>query len=297
MLDNAFLHRNLIKEIQMKDFFHSFKFKIIICIFSLVFGFMIYAAVQGGNVIFPKSILETITQPFAHASSSISAWVENTLDALVNAQKYKSENKELREKLNEIYSQVRDKDKTDEENALLREMLEIEERHPDYEWSAPCTVIARNANDIYGGFTIDKGKADGIDLRDPVFTSIGLVGVITEVSDNYSVVTTILSPDVTIGAVTADNDVVGIIENDVNYSAEGCCLMSYINKNSNIETEESVLTSGGSVFPADMLIGSITEIYNDSNGLTLHAVIRPYEDVFSVTDVFVVTSFEGQGNG
>lgn len=280
----------------MKDFFQSFKFKIIICIFSLVFGFMIYAAIQGGNIIFPKSILETVTQPFANAASSISGWMENTLDALVNAQKYKSENKELREKLNEIYQQIRDKEKIDEENALLREMLEIEERHPNYEWSAPCSVIARNANDIYGGFTINKGKNDGIALRDPVFTSIGLVGMVTEVSDSYSVVTTILSPEITIGAITNENDVIGIIENDVNYSAKGYCLMSYINKNSNIDMGEIVLTSGGSVFPADMLIGTVKELYSDSNGLTLHAVIEPSEDVFSVTDVFVVTSFEGQGN-
>ena len=281
----------------MKDFFQSWKFKIIICIFALVFGFMIYATVQGVNVIFPKSILEIITQPFANTASSISDWVESTLDTLVNAQNYKSENTELREKLNEMYQQIRDKEKIDEENAFLREMLDIEERHPDYEWSAPCSVIARNANDIYGGFTIDKGKNDGIELRDPVFTSIGLVGVITEISDNYSVVTTILSPEITIGSISADNDVVGIIENNVEFSAEGCCLMSYINKNSNIELKEPILTSGGSVFPSDMLIGTVKELYVDSNGLTLHAVIEPSENVFNVTDVFVVTSFDGQGNG
>lgn len=281
----------------MKDFFQSWKFKIIICIFALVFGFMIYAAVEGGNVIFPKSILEVVTQPFADTASSISDWVENTMDTLVNAQKYKSENTELREKLNEMYQQIRDKEKIDEENAQLREMLEIEKRNPDYEWSAPCSVIARNANDIYGGFTIDKGKKDGIALRDPVFTSIGLVGIITEISDNYSVVTTILAPDVTIGAVTSDSDAIGIIENNVNYSAQGCCLMNYLNKNSGIGNGEVVLTSGGSVFPSDMIIGTVKELYDDSNGLTLHAVIEPAEDVFSVTDVFVVTSFDGQGNG
>ncbi len=280
----------------MKDFFQSWKFKAIICIFALVFGFMIYAAIEGGNIIFPKSILETITQPFSNAATSISDWVEDALDTLVNAQKYKSENTELREKLNEMYEQIRDKEKTDEENARLREMLDIEARNPDYEWSAPCSVIARNANDIYGGFTIDKGTKDGIELRDPVFTTIGLVGMITEVSDHYSVVTTILSDRVTIGAITADNDVVGIIENNAFYSADGYCHMSYIVKNSHIDIGEAVLTSGGSVFPADMMVGTIKEIYSDANGLTLHAVIEPSEDIFSVTDVFVVTSFDGQGN-
>ena len=281
----------------MKDFFQSWKFKVIICIFALVFGFMIYAAVQGGNVIFPQSILETITQPFSNAATSISGWVEENLDTLVNAQKYKSENEELREKLNNMYEQIRDKEKTDEENAKLREMLDIEARNPDYEWSAPCSVIARNANDIYGGFTIDKGSKDGIELRDPVFTSTGLVGIISEISDHYSVVTTILSDEVTIGAVTADNNIVGIIENHAGNSLEGYCLMSYIAKNSVINTGEAVLTSGGSVFPAGMIIGTVKEVYGDSNGLTLHVVIEPSEDILSVTDVFVITSFDGQGKG
>ena len=279
----------------MKDFFQSWKFKIIICIFALVFGFMIYAAIEGGNVIFPQSVLEIVTQPFLKTAASISDWVENTLDTFVNAQKYKEENVMLREKLNEMYGQIRDKEKTDEENAQLREMLDIAQRNPDYEWSAPCSVIARNANDVYGGFTIDKGINDNIELHDPVFTSIGLVGVVTEVSDSYSVVTSILSPEVTVGAITAENDAVGIIENDVEYSINGCCLMSYINKNSKLELGEMVLTSGGSVFPSDLMIGTIKEIYNDSNGLTIHAVIEPAENVFNVTDVFVITSFEGQG--
>lgn len=280
----------------MKDFFYSIKFKIIVCIFALVFGFMIYAAVAGGNVIFPQSILEMITHPLSNAATSISDWVENTLDTFVNAQKYKNENIMLREKLNELYEQIRDKEKTDKENEKLREMLDIEQRNPDYEWSAPCSVIARNANDIYGGFTIDKGSNDGIELHDPVFTTIGLVGVITEVSPSYSVVTSILSSDVTIGAISSESDTVGIIENDVKYSVDGYCLMSYINKNSSLKVGEVVLTSGGSVFPSDLTIGVIKEIYSDSNGLTLHAIVEPLESVFSITDVFVITSFEGQGS-
>lgn len=279
----------------MKDFFQSWKFKVIICIFALVFGFMIYAAVSGGNVIFPKSILETVTQPFTSIATSISDWVETTLDTFMNAQKYRSENEVLREKLNEIYEEIRDKEKTDEENKLLREMLEIDKKNPDYEWSAPCSVIARNANDIFGGFTINKGSNDGIELNDPVFTSIGLVGTISEISTNYAVVTTILSTDITVGAVSAQNDTIGIIENDVKYSTDGCCLMSYISKNSKIEVGEPILTSGGSIFPSNIIIGTVKEVYNDSNGLTLHAVIEPSEDIYSVTDVFVITSFEGQG--
>jgi len=281
----------------MKDFFHSLKFKIILCLLALVLGFMIYAAISGGNVIFPKSILETAAQPFVAAATAVSDWAERTLDAFMNAEKYREENVMLREKLTEMYSQIIDKNKTDEENERLREMLEIAKENDDYEWSAPCKVIARNTNDIFGGFTIDKGSSDGIALHDPVITEIGLVGYITELSPHYAVVTTVLSPEINIGVITADKNVVGIIENDILYSSDGYCLMSYINKDSDIAEGDIAITSGGTVFPSGIFIGTIDSVYPDANGLTLHAVIKPAENVFNVTNVFVVTDFEGQGTG
>ena len=200
----------------MKDFFQSYKFKIIVCIFALVFGFMIYAAIAGNNVIFPRSILETVTQPFVSAGTYISDWAENTIDTIVNADKYKKENEELRLLLTEMYGQILDKNRTDEENEKLRSILGIAEENPDYEFSAPCQVIARNANDIYGGFTIDKGSSDGIKLYDPVITSIGLVGVVTELSAHYCTISTIISPDISIGVMTADKNIVGIIPQVLN---------------------------------------------------------------------------------
>lgn len=281
----------------MKDFFHSLKFKIILCLLALVLGFMIYAAVSGGNVIFPKSILETAAQPFVAAATAVSDWAERTLDAFMNAEKYRDENVMLREKLTEMYSQIIDKNKTDEENERLREMLEIAKENDDYEWSAPCKVIARNTNDIFGGFTIDKGSSDGIALHDPVITEIGLVGYITELSPHYAVVTTVLSPEINIGVITADKNVVGIIENDILYSSDGYCLMSYINKDSDISEGDIAITSGGTVFPSGILIGTVYSVYSDTNGLALHAVIKPAENVFNVTSVFVITDFEGQGTG
>ncbi len=278
----------------MKDFFRSWKFKVILCLLALAVGFMIYAAVSGGNVIFPKSVLETAAQPFVSAANAITGWIEDKLDTFINAEKYRSENIMLRNKLSEVYGEIIEKRKTDDENEQLRGMLEIAAENPDYEWSAPCSVIARSANDISGSFTINRGSADGIGLYDPVFTSLGLVGRITELSEHYSKVTTLLSSEMSIGAMTAEEHAVGIIENDVMYASKGCCLMSYINRESGISAGDLVVTSGSSSFPADLIIGTVTDVYADANGLTLHAVIEPAENVYSVTNVFVVTFFEGQ---
>ena len=46
----------------MRDFFKGFKFKIIVCVFALVLGVVIYAAVSGGFSTFPENVLSTIAQ-------------------------------------------------------------------------------------------------------------------------------------------------------------------------------------------------------------------------------------------
>ena len=278
----------------MKEFFQSVKFKIIICIFALVFGIMIYAAVAGDNIIFPRSLLETVSQPFVTAGKAVSDWTAETIDTLVNAARYREENEKLKQMLTDMYGQIIDKEKTDAENEQYRSILGIAEEHTDYTWSPPCTVIARNAGDITGGFTIDRGRADGIALYDPVFTSVGLVGIIGEISEHYSVVKTILSPDVKVGVITAESKSVGVTENDAEYAAAGCCLVSYAPKSSGLKEGETVLTSGSSLFPGNIMIGRVKSVYDDRNGLTRHAVIEPAVDVFRVTGVFVVTGFDGQ---
>lgn len=278
----------------MRDFFRSVKFKILVCIFALLFGFMVYAAVAGGAATIPEKLLNTVTQPFVQASTAVSDWVVNTLDALMNAQKYRDENELLKQQLTDLYSQIIDKEQVDIENGQLREMLKIAEENKDYEWLSPCSVTARNSNDIFGGFTINKGLNDGVALYDPVFTSTGLVGMVSEISDSYSRVTTIRSTDLQIGVMTASEHVVGIIENDVSKSVEGYCVMSYIAKGSNIKAGDVVITSGSTVFPADMIVGVVDEVYDDANELSVHALIKPAEELDRITSVFVITDFEGQ---
>lgn len=279
----------------MKEFFHTVKFKILVCIFAFLLGFIIYAAVSVGTSSFPKAFLETISSPFVSISTAISDWMESTIDKFSNADKYKQENELLKEQLAEAYQDVLEKEKLEEENRQLREMLEISEEHDDFEWSAPCSVISRNSADASGGFTINRGSNDGIALYDPVFNKLGLVGIVTEVSLNYSVVSTILSNDVNVGVISSESKVIGVIENDLNYSSQGLCVMDYTGRDSGIEEGEIILTSGSSFFPEGLLVGTVKSIENDGNGLSVHVLIEPFVQLQSVTDVFVLTGFDGQG--
>ena len=95
----------------MRDFFKSTKFKIIVAVIAVLIGFMIYSLTTGGYAIMGVSIFDAITEPFQKASTTISAKVSETIDTFANAKKYREENEQLRERLNQLYNEIIDYDK------------------------------------------------------------------------------------------------------------------------------------------------------------------------------------------
>lgn len=280
----------------MKEFFHSVKFKILICIAALLLGLMAYVAVAAGTQTLPEQMINTVTYPFVTAANAISNSVNGFIDKLVNADTYKSQNDELRELVTEMYERSADYEELQKENEQLREMLGLSQKHKDFKFSEPCSIIARNANDIYGGFTINQGTSSGISLNDPVITSVGLIGRVTEIAPNYARVSTILSPQVNVGVYTMRTKTTGVLENDIITAGDKLCLMSNILKDADIEPGDVIVTSGQSgLFPEGIIVGTVKDVYNDPNGLSKHAIIEPAEDSFNITSVYAVTDFDGKG--
>ena len=280
----------------MKEFFGSLKFKILICIAALLLGLMTYIAVSGGFATVPEKVLTSVTYPFVSAANSISDWANGMLDTLVNAKNYKAENEQLNAQLTEMYKNTMDYEALKEENAQLREMLGLKEENESFVFSEPCDVVARNANDMYGGFTINRGSSDGLSLNDPIVTSVGLIGRVTEIAPNYAKVSTMLSPQVNVGVFTMRSKATGVLENDLTNAENGMCLMSNILKDADIKPGDIIATSGKSgLFPEGVIVGTVKEVYDDANGLSKHALVEPLVDCFDVTTVFAVIGFDGKG--
>ena len=57
-----------------------------------------------------------------------------------------------------------------------------------------------------------------------------------------------------------------------------------------------VITSGlGGVFPSGLLVGRITEVSPDTDGMTLYGLVEPFVDVSELKRVMVITSFNKEG--
>jgi rod shape-determining protein MreC len=256
---------------------------------------MVYAAAMSGASVLPEQALRTVTAPFAQLSSAVSTFVTGNIDKIVNADKYKAENDELRQTISDLLTQIVSIDELKNDNQLLREMLAITESHPDFEWpSNTCTISAWNSNDPFNGFTINRGSGDGIGLFDLVITGVGVVGRITEVAPNYAVVTTILSPETNIGVLTTNGNVKGILQNDIIFARDGLVRVTNIDKDANINEGDIVVTMGTDMHPPNQVIGTVVEVYDDPNLTSKHALVQPSEDARGLTNVLVIRGFEGR---
>lgn len=282
----------------MSEFFKTFKFKLIICILALLAGFMLCSALSDGTPFSGTEFINRITNPVKEYASSASGFVGEKLDALVNASEYKDENEKLRTEIAKLRQDLTDYENKKNELDELQKFIGIKEEHEDVVLSNPCTVISRTANDPYASFVIDRGSEDDISLYDPVVTSEGIVGIITEVAETYSTVETVLSPDIAIGAICRQTNDTGIVQGNIKYARDGKCEMIYIDRENRLEEGSIITTSGASGrFPKDFLIGSVEYTEADESGLSSYAVIKPYVDIQKVSSVMVITAFNGQEAG
>ncbi|MGN1089938.1 MAG: rod shape-determining protein MreC, partial [Huintestinicola sp.] len=177
------------------------------------------------------------------------------------------------------------------ENEELRVMLGLKEEYSDYEFSPPCSIIARTTNDPFASFTIDKGADSGIIPGDPVVTQNGIVGVCYDVSKSTCRVRTLYSPRTAIGVYSVRTKTEGVVSGGYELAKDGRIRMSYIDKESDIAEGDIIVTSGSVHYPAGQLVGTVERVEMEQNGLSKFAVIVPAEDPATLTGVFVITNY------
>ena len=280
----------------MKDFFRSSRFKVLALLLVLMFGFMIRAAFDSSSSSILAQGVGILLTPVQRVASNAVDGIKGALSPFFEAPRLKQENEELKQQLAQLREYLVDYENYKTENEQLKEYLDLKDKNPDFDFE-PATVIGRSASDRFYSFTIDKGSSDGVAQNDPVITSEGLVGIVSEVNITYSKVTTILDATVEVGVKNLVTRDIGVTAGTVELAAEGRLRLSYIPRDSQMEEGQLIVTTGiGGIYPSDLVVGSIVEIGHDSQGLSMYAVIEPVLDIRDVHDVLVITHFNGQND-
>jgi len=122
-----------------------------------------------------------------------------------------------------------------------------------------------------------------------------LIGVVSEVGSDNAVLRTVVDSEFACGAYVFRPGVDGVCRGRFELIHDGKLTMIGFSPDADIKSGDEVLTSGvGGLFPRDVIIGYISELESDINGMTVTAIITPVADLVHIDQVFIVMSFESE---
>ena len=280
------------EEAPLKDFFDTWKFKILVGIAVFLAAIMAYAGANGRLTAAPQEILSVAVAPFQRAAAAVSNGVSSLWEKYTNIDAILEENEKLTTENAELRGQMVDYDKLKAENEAYKALTNIQEQHPEMSYVSSF-VIGRDPLDSFYGFTLDKGSLDGVEANDAITSDEGyLLGVVTEVDLTSCKVMTILHPSFNAAGVVSRTRDNGIITGSADYAAEGLCILSNLSRGTLTKADDQVITTGlGGVFPPDVLVGVVQELVPEASGKSTIAVIKPGADPRTVKHVFIITNY------
>ena len=275
----------------MKDFFETWKFKILIIVAVFLVGIMAYAGANGRLTAAPQELLSVVAAPFQKAAAVVSSGVSTIWEKYTRIDDVIAENEELSKENAELRNQMVDYDRIKAENEAYKALTNIQQQRPEMTYVSSF-VIGRDPLDSFWGFTLDKGTLDGVAINDTIVSDEGyLLGMVTEVDLTSCKVMTILHPNFNAAGVVSRTRENGLITGSSDYAADGLCLLTNLSKATMTEKNDQVITTGlGGVFPSDVLVGVVQELIPEASGKSMMAVIKPGADPRNVKHVFVITN-------
>ena len=278
----------------MIRFLKSSAFKMFAIIAAALLAGSVFAVASRSGSSPLTSVISVVFGPLSRLSSFVAAEFADIPISFKSSSELLKENEELQKKIDNLTDQLVDYEQLRHKNEFYQQFLNIKEEHSDYTF-AEAAIIGRDAADNMGSFTLNKGSAHGIRVNNPVIYGKYLVGVIASVTPTQCTVNTILNPKVNVSAYEVRTRDLGYVTSTVALAQDGHCHMPGLSSSTAVTAGGIVCTSGvGGIFPRDLIIGNIVDVVDGTVDISASAIIEPGMDFAEITDVFIITSFDGQ---
>ena len=276
----------------MKDFFDTWKFKILVAVAVFLVGIMAYAGANGRLTAAPQELLSVVLTPLQKVTSALSGGAASVWEKYTSIDDVMDRNEQLEAENAELRQQMVDYDRIKAENDAYKALARIQDTNSEASYVS-AFVIGRDPLDEFGGFTLDQGSTDGVAVNDAIISDRGyLLGVVVEVDATSCKVMTILHPSFNAAGVISRTRENGILTGSADYAADGQCVLTNLDRATEARKGDQVITTGlGGVFPANLLVGTVQEVVPEQSGKSSSAVILPGADPRTVKHVFIVTEY------
>lgn len=228
--------------------------------------------------------------PMQTGINRIGMWMSDLADNFETLEEVKKENEELQSKVDELTMENNRLQQNSAELERLNALYSMDQSTADYPKTA-ARVIASENNNWFTSFTIDKGESDGIRVDMNVLSGTGLVGIVTEVADNYATVSSIIDDKNVSGMLLTSFDKC-IVSGDLKLINDGVLKFEQLeNNDTEVEVGEQIVTSNISdKYLQGLLIGYIRDVSVDSSSLTRSGHLIPAADFRNLQEVLIITT-------
>lgn len=210
----------------------------------------------------------------------------------------------FRNNITDYFSLGKENEQLLQENLMLRKKLEQFKESVVFE-KLDSTVIAnkyeyftaRVINNNYSKtknqLTLDKGRRDSITIDLGVISSKGIVGIVSDVSENYATVQSILNTKSRINAKLKKSSHFGSLI--WNTKDPNVAQLVDIPRLAQLEKGDTVVTGGRStIFPEGILIGTVKDFHLDNDDNYYYVNIDLFNDMTSLEHVYLIENKEAQ---
>lgn len=235
-----------------------------------------------------QNALSYIITPLQKGINGMGLWLTDRADYFATIDELRQENKQLKTELDEVKEKnlVLIQDQIELNN--LRELYALDNKIPGYEKVA-ARVIGKSSGNWFSTFTIDKGSKDGILVDMNVICGNGLVGIVTDVTDNSATVRSIIDDNSNVTGMLITSSDTCNIRGDLELIDSGYVHLEYLRGDVNVSDGDMIVTSNiSSKYIEGILIGYAKNVSDDANSLTQSGYLVPAVDFEHMTEVLVI---------
>ncbi len=274
----------------MKHFFSTKVKTVLIIAVLLSVGLAITSSLVGKTV--PDMLVQGVLTPLRSGVSSLTLRAQQLYDYIYRYESLEEENAQLREQLAGLEDAARQADSVSRENDRLRKLLALKKAHEDFAL-VDAYIISRSSTDWSSTLTINRGSSAGLAVNMCAITEDGaVVGLITEVGSNYAVITSVLDSSLDISATISSSGSSGMVQGGYASGQQGLLEMKYLPSNAIIRSNDQVVTAGSTMYPRNLILGSVVSAGFTDTGVEKYAFLQPAADIGSLEQVFIVTQYD-----
>ena len=273
----------------MRQLFNT-KLKIIIIVAVLLTAAL---SVMAGltNHSIPELLVQGIVAPFRAAGTALTKTAERYYSYMFRYEALEAENEALKKQVAELQDTARKADATERENTRLRNTMKLLESHDTYE-EVDAYIIGWSSTDWSNTLTINRGTSAGITENMVSITDNGeVVGLVSQVGPNFAVVKTVLDSTLEISATIATSGYNGMVSGGYIEGNDKYLQMDYLPSSAIIRNKDQVVTSGSTLYPRGLILGSVVDAGFKETGVAKYAVLKPAAEISSLEQIFIVTNF------